>query len=290
VKPFTEDPIQDPDWLEEKGYEPLPPIHYWIKLALEARPDNWDESVLHASDMGYGPNGSLCPRQLKLRLNGAGKKDLGTGTRLFFHFGHVFEQEINKLIEEGMATDNAGWEFVSSGASAKLFPDISGESDRMFYHRLTDNYVVDDQKTVRSKKFHYMADDSHDNYKAQIRAYLEATDSDYGCITYVDRGGENLIMQEKVERDGDKLDQDVRAIRKIRDSEELPPVISPKVAKTKPRGKKEDEYTVTYENPDEKLVKNQGREFVTDPWQCDYCDFKGVSCIGAYQNWLKDQE
>jgi hypothetical protein len=83
-----------------------------------------------------------------------------------------------------------------------------------------------------------------------------------GCVFYLDREGQNEPLMFPVDHCDGRIEDASDLANEIRESDELPPLMSTsaKVSRNK---------------------TTADSVYLDVPWQCQYCEFRGVSCEGA---------
>ncbi len=81
----------------------LPNLPLAIEAALLAKPDEWDNLRIHATDLAvyFSGDDGKCPRELWLRLKGARQNPFHRGELLMFDHGNEIHERTTKLINEG---------------------------------------------------------------------------------------------------------------------------------------------------------------------------------------------
>jgi CRISPR/Cas system-associated exonuclease Cas4 (RecB family) len=229
---------------------------------IESIPDEWNESNLHVTDLAVAlePEERKCPRELWLRLRGAEKRPLTNGQRLMFYQGHRLE----KMLYDALVKAH-GWQFVMKGVdlSDRLPERLVGTADIIVL--LPDCRIVVDSKTTRGRNFDYLdVSGAKQSNALQVQTYCSAlNDMDlptYGKLFYIDREGQNAWREFDVPRDDQRVLQAYEVTCEIADGD-CPAVLDPIVSITENKG------------PDSVRIK--------EPWQCSYCQYRGVSCEGA---------
>ena len=224
-----------------------------VEAGLRAMPDDWDDSALHISDLGAAIEGEGCLRQVWLRINGAERKEDTPGQRFMFMQGH----RIHELIPE-IWTLPSGWDVEDIECAASL-NGVTGRSDCVL--RDDSNYrVVVDFKTVRGNAFKYL-DTPKPSHVAQVQGYMLALGADAGKILYADREGQNGFLQFDVDPDTLETEHRVSQLLALPVRTVAPPMLEPKVKV--------------------RACKNDYSVYVSNPWNCSYCAYCGVSCDGA---------
>ena len=230
---------------------------------------NWPDDKLHASDTGVFLEGSdgKCTRQLWLRLNGAEKARVSSGTLLKYKQGDNLEEVALEMLRLGLP-DNYHIVAEQINISNGLPDEMTGRLDFL----LTDdeNYSIIDIKSNRGNAFNYMGNSIKPLYKSQVNTYIYAIEKMFsidvksGAAFVLDREGTNFAREFWYQHTPEDLYQTVNAIDFI---QEVATFANPP-AKMK---------------PDYKINENKGDDSVAIklPWQCSYCDYYGVSCKGA---------
>lgn len=217
----------------------------------------WDSKALHISDLGTVIDG--CPRQLWLRLNGAKSRTLRLGELLMFDAGQRIHDRMVEALQLGGCSVidselETGYMGLTGRYDAKL--DIHG------------HITIADFKTMRGAAFKHLPGPKP-SHVAQVRGYLAAEDADAGLIIYIDREGQNGIRVFDVSRDDEEVDSMVMKLKAIQ-GDERPPVLKPLL--------------------DLIERKNFKTVYVRQPWNCDYCRYIDVSCLGALPYDLRKNE
>jgi len=236
----------------------VPDLVAVLDAALRARPDEWDEAALHASDLAVAledDGDRKCGRQLWLRTHGAEKREPTTGEHLMWHHGRRIEREVVKMFAEHLPDE---W---SIGAVNRQVgdDDVTAELD-IELHGPNGVVVIVDVKTVRGNWFRY-AKIARPAAIMQVRKYMKERGADYGILLYIDREGQNPPEQFTVERDDAAVLRAEQVAREIIALPQAPAVMPPKV----------------------KVRANKGPDAVYAelPWQCRYCPYLDVACDGA---------
>jgi hypothetical protein len=250
----------------------LPRIPDAIEAALRKhaeKDESWDTTLLHASDLSASSviadeRDRKCARSLKLRLLGTDETPPTPGDLLMFDQGHALHVRLAALLEEGFKLTGQGWHvaFVEYRVTEDLPGEITGTLDLMLYGPNGERVVVD-WKTKRGRAFQFL-DAAKDSNVLQVQSYMMAEKADAGIIVYVDREGTNFCLDFSVMRDDERVVQAQLDIEAIKASPEVPPILT----------------------PDYKL-KEQVKStavLVAQPWQCDWCRFKGGACPGAVKD------
>ncbi len=243
---------------------PVPDLVQALDMGLRNVENDWDELRLHVTDLAVGlpiGDGGMCHRGLWLRLQGAEKLPLSIGKLMMFDHGHRIQERVEGLLRVGIGSGD--WELVDEPISHKgvfLPGNITGEYDAKLVNHEEQLTLILDYKTARGRAFGWL-DKPRESHVLQVQGYIRALDADGGLLLYVDREGQNKPIQHFVPRDDDKVIAAAKVAMDIRQSKDAPPVLSPRV----------------------RIGKNKGPDSVRleQPWQCDYCDFRDVSCPGA---------
>lgn len=238
---------------------PPPNLATALLRGFERTPDDWGEQDLHVSDLAVALPGEGCPRQLKLRLQGAERKPPTLGEQLMFDHGKGIHERVDAYIQRGLPRD---WHIihVEQSITGLLPHGIRGTIDNMIEHRPTKYRRVFDKKTVRGRAMSYVQQAAKPGNVIQVQGYEKALDLD-GDLLYIDREGQNGVAYHPVERDDAKVDWAIQRLVQIRTQKELPPILDPVLERSENKG------------PDSLKLKQ--------PWNCDYCKYQDVSCPGA---------
>jgi CRISPR/Cas system-associated exonuclease Cas4 (RecB family) len=224
----------------------------------------WDESKLHASDVA-----THCNRQLWLRLHGAKRSPTSTSRLILFQDG----LDKQSMVEAAAEAIGLGPEWVYTGRELPLPPiPLAGieratyHPDLVFFSATSGDYrwIVVEVKRVRSRAMtHGLPKKGH---IWQLQEYMAAYarvgwGSVLGVVLYLAGDGQ----AQPLAFDVDLATEEERDQRWLEIApalaEEKPPILPPKYRKR--------------EN------KASTALYAKDPWPCDYCDYRGVSCPGA---------
>jgi hypothetical protein len=237
-----------------------------FRSALSEDDQEWDNSYLHASDIGKLEPGEGCARQIKYRLEGAEKKDLTVGEELRFDHGHRIHERVVELLSDSLPTQ--GWDIAGEEVSVsdRLPDNLTGRLDFDLVGP-EGQHVVCDTKTARGRLFDYV-EEPRLSHKRQLQVYMWAEDADYGIVLYVDREGSNAPQSFIVERDDERVNELLSKLKTIQDIDELPNILDPSLRRRENKG------------PDSLYIEQ--------PWQCEYCPYKAITCDGALPDELTD--
>jgi hypothetical protein len=254
---------------------PPPDLAECLRIGLRSKPDEWDKSVLHASDLRYGTEDG-CARQLWLRLNGHPATPPHDGMLLMFQQGHNLQAWADDWIAAGLKEAYPEWslEHWELDLTDYLPMSLAGRMDRAVVHHGSLTAIPIDYKTVRGKAVAWLdSDGAKPSNVIQVRGYcmglekyLDATELEHwtvpcGGLMYLDREGQNFARWFEVERnDREVIDAAVK-LHEIAAQSAPPPVLAPKLTRRENKG------------PDS--------IYLADPWQCQWCDYRDVSCDGA---------
>lgn len=237
----------------------VPSLTDALEAGLRSQKDEWGDHDLHVSDLGTTIPGEGCPRQLKLRLTGAEKRPPTVGELMMFENAHGIHARVTKLLQAGLPRE---WEleFKEQSITGLLPEGIRGTMDNLLRNRRENRVIVPDYKTVRGRAFNYLDKPKPAN-EIQVQGYIAAIDAEAGILLYLDREGSNASREFAVERNDQAVLGAINGLVQIRDSDELPPILGPKLVRNENKG------------PDSLKVEM--------PWPCKYCEFRDVSCPGA---------
>lgn len=225
------------------------------KIHLDEKHGEWDESVIHISELGD------CPRKIMLRLSGAEKKYVPQGVRNNMELMWWLGYRLHYLTYE--ALEWAGM-LIGYELPVTTKEGFSGRLDCKFkYEGETYKY---DAKSVRSNAFRF-DDFPKIEHVTQIGGYCldEFHKTDHTIIEYIDRGGSHTpVISEVDETHGKSLAMDATWILEDARSR-LPELPNPLGAELKEHRRRDANRTL--------FQLSMAR-----PWKCDYCDYDGVSC------------
>lgn len=254
----------------------LPDLSAALEQGLRAQEDSRDNSVLHVTDLAATIEGEGCPRQLWFRIHGHEKRELTPGMMLMFHHGKRIHQDLVPLIKAGLSTD---WQIMGHEIEVE-YDDVIGTFDIYFYNKIEKVFVIGDFKSMRGNGFKWLKEKYPDQAKPahglQVQTYLyiadrcRYVDADMGLVFYVDREGQNAFQQRPVPRNDFAVEEAI-LLAKSMIAEPEPPDILPPNIKTG------------------KSTKTKGVPvYVSNPWNCDYCDYMDITCPGALSCDLRD--
>ena len=238
-----------------------------LEMGLTAQPDNWQEDVLHVTDLAVAI-GETCPRQLQLRLKGADRRLPPPGQQMMFRHGQRIHEDLVTLLMAGLPYE---WSVVYVELPVEL-DDITGRIDCVIEHLPSGDKFIVDFKTIRGRAFNWL-EGPKPAHVLQVQSYMVAFEQSTGIkpveayVLYVDREGQNSFKQFAVGHDKNRVLDAVVQTQAIANSP-LCPELQPKIEVKENKG------------PDSVKLKQ--------PWNCDYCDYQDVSCHGALPNKLRD--
>lgn len=246
----------------------LPDIRSALERGLDEAEGEWDDSVLHASDLSVAlPNGDgSCPIALRKRLRGEESQDPHLGMKIMFSHGQAIHDRFAELLEEGLDSE---WEVrgvevdLTEELTEALGRPVTGRCDLILYNVVTKETVVLDWKTVRGKAMRWIRKEGvKPSHEMQVCTYAMALDAAWGVVVYVDREGQNGVEAFGVARDDGWVAAYVRAVDRLLDMDEDPEPIDvgmgPQLSRRRNKG------------PDSLTLKQ--------PWQASYCDMADCPC------------
>ena len=241
----------------------IPSLPALLEEGLRSQKDNWGGNRLHISDLSVYLENGKCPRELWLRLKGYEKRELTAGQMLMFDHGHRIHERIVDILEVPLL--NNDWK-ISRVEEPVSVLGVKGRADMVLEHEEGMEIVVD-FKTLRGRAFQYL-EQPKEAHIIQVQAYMMGEDAEKGIIFYLDREGQNAARQFVIDRDDEKVSKAVEYAKEIAKMNEPPEGLTPKVEIKKNKG------------PDSVYLKL--------PWQCDYCQYRDVSCEGALPQEYRD--
>lgn len=249
--------------MEERGF-PISLIPALGKRILEEDQPRPDDGFIHASDLGLalGHEKDGCQRAYWLMANGAERTPRTPGRSLMTNAGKLIHDYLPDLLGRALMFDS---DWVVDGIEVPVEYEVDGIVVRGTYDVKLRNVVtgqtcIVDFKTKRGGAFRYLTEPKPGN-KLQVQCYVEAEDADFGHLLYVDREGQNFMVEFGVERDTVAVKNAVHELDRIRHLTDPPPVIPLKLERKKNKG------------PDSLYLKL--------PWQIDWCDLKECACKAA---------
>lgn len=242
------------------------------ELVERERARTWDGTRLHVSDLWYADEG--CARQLKLRLTQAERRADTLGEHLMWSAGRRTQDDTGELIARGLEARDCL--FIEERQVS--LDEITGSADFVVVTP-DDETVVIEHKTQRGFAFARMdTEGPRSQHILQLLGYMKALDARYGILFYRDRDGSNRPREYVVYRDDEAVDVAINLIRGIRDRDDLPPILQVEIVNRKPKASREYEL----------LQESEGAtQYVQNPWQCEYCPYHKISCMGALGEWRK---
>lgn len=235
----------------------------WSRIQ-EGRPPRLYVSDL---DVVLGMPDGKCYRRLWHEVRDAPREPINPGTALMFHNGDRLHE---LFVEYFDRLEDQGWKVT--GVEVRCQPDeegeIGGRLDVELTHQETGYVLIVDFKTKRGNAFRYLTEPKPGNV-LQVQTYIHARRregfrADGGCILYIDREGQNFIQQypepgmDPIPPNPELVEKAIRCAKKIRDMEEPPPIIPPKLTIGRNKG------------PDSVKVGQR--------WQADYCPLAECPC------------
>jgi hypothetical protein len=228
--------------------------------------DHWDNAVLHASDLFFSKQGGGCKRAFYLRLKGATEREPTVGKLWMFDRGHSAEERIEGWLRENLSD---GWHLTRTQVTVS-YEGIGGTLDFWLENEDGTTCVID-CKTARGNAFTEgrLLSGPKEAHVLQVSFYAIATGADLAGLFYCDREGSNGFVQWEVVPDKEAVDQAIGEIRQVQHLGYEPAIMRPNV----------------------NIRENKGPDSVTikEPWQCSYCDYRGMSCDGAIPPHLRDE-
>lgn len=225
-----------------------------LERAIRKPGDDWGQKNLHVSDLAVAIEGldGKCSRQVWLRVHGAESRPAHAGEQMMWEAGHRLHRAVVEWLEKGLRD---GWRIVGLEVDLtdRLPVGLRGRCDVILVGPNGERVIVD-MKTQRGASFKWMGDgDAKPAHVLQLQAYMMAAGADYGIVLYLDREGQSFCKQRFVERDDARVIDAWGELKALPELVEAPPVLEP--------------------------VTKKGK--LAEPWQCDYCNLRGVSCPGA---------
>jgi CRISPR/Cas system-associated exonuclease Cas4 (RecB family) len=225
---------------------------------------DWNEDKIHISDLAVALDNSdqKCPRQVWLRLNGYDKKENSPGVKMMLKQGHNLHEFLAAVLSQGLPKN---WNVFGIEEQVNL-KGITGRYDFALLDPEGNKYIVD-FKTVRGNAFNYLREPKK-SHILQVQSYIMATDAVGGFVLYADREGQNFVRQFAVERNDKKVEKAIEKAKQLKITDIPPAKLEPKI----------------------KVNHNKGADsIVADlPWQCQYCNYRNVSCEGAIPSEFDD--
>ena len=245
------------------GRDMIPSLPAMMEEGLRNQKDDWGDNRLHVSDLSVYLEDGKCPRELWLRLSGYEKRELTAGQMLMFSNAHGIHERIVNILEIPLL--NNGWKIWKVEEPVKV-NGVKGRADMVIKHEEGMEIVVD-FKTLRGRAFQYL-EQPKESHVLQVQAYMMGEGASKGIVFYLDREGQNAARQFVVDRDDETVSEAIKYAKSIQQMDQAPVELSPKIEIRKNKG------------PDSVYLKL--------PWQCDYCQYRDVSCEGALPQQYRD--
>jgi len=242
--------------IKQEMYEDL---HKFLKEKADKKNNGtYYSNGIHCSSL------DSCLRQVVMDYFKFPKKEHTMAQLLMFEIGNFVHRLVGDWAKASGKFELTGEEEV---LTEWLPGDLSGKCDLNIRHRETGEKILVDTKTAMPKAFkvysQYLVKKAHE---IQLNAYSyglkdKGEEPDNLVLTYFDRGGTNTPVYVDVEKMSDEELEDIfityqRAIDNYKENKILPSKIE-----------------LTFS-------KKGNTIYATKSWQCDYCDFCGVSCSG----------
>ena len=230
---------------------------------LKSRADKKDNGKYYSNGIHCSSLDS-CLRQVVMDYFKFPKKEHTMAKLLMFEIGNFVHRLVGDWAKSSDRFELAGEEEVLT----KWLPgDMSGKCDLNIRHKETGEKILVDTKTAMPTAFkvysQYLVKKAHE---IQLNAYnyglkSKGEEADRIMLTYFDRGGTNTPVYVDVAKMSDEEIEDIfiryqKAIDNYKENKIMPPKIE-----------------LTFS-------KNGNTIYAKKSWQCDYCDYCGVSCSG----------
>jgi len=247
-------------------------INYSKLLSDQIKKENkqYSSGNLYISDLGRSScipaSDRKCQRQLWHRLNGADSNPLKAGQLLMFQQGSSLEEQIVELLKKSLPYY---FKVVATQMDVSLGSPLNGRLDILVADMNSGEMEVIDVKTVRGGAFRYR-DEIKETDKFQVAGYIYAlrkmmfADITKGCILQVDREGQNFTRHYHFDFHHElqqEIESTITELGWIAESDDPPEYHPIKI-------------TVN-ENKGDDSIKAEL------PWQCNYCQYRNISCQTA---------
>lgn len=260
--------------LEKKEDRPALSMHGWAMSYLNAEGRDWNESSVHVSDYAVAlpEDDRKCQRQLKLRTEGAEAEEQPVWEHVMFSQGNAMETRCAWWLSLGLPDCWSLYD-IQHDLREGLPEGHAGVCDIILQHD-DGRLLVVEVKTSRGRAFQYReeAKPSHD---LQASTYREALSNMHpkaevdATIIYLDREGQNPPDQYEATMSASEVYEAAQLAEDIVNGERAPEMQTASVEVRRNKG--DDSY------------------YVDNPWQCDYCEYRDVSCPGALPDALTGQ-
>jgi len=249
-------------------------LYGWALANLDHEPGTWDEEAIHVSDYRYSlcADEGGCDRQLWHRIRQDESEDPSLWERVMWQQGWAMQLRYTWLIVHGLPDPWALRE-IEMNVSEGLPSNDIGSCDLVLE---SDERVLGVEiKTQRGNAFRY-ADFPKDSHKIQAQGEQYALrnlfpDKEVSqLLLYCDREGQNPPEVYPVKHDPERVELASAHVNEVghNTNPNAPNVLDPIIE--------------VREN------KSKNSIYLSQPWVCDYCEFRGPSCPGALPDHLTE--
>jgi len=252
--------------LKERENRPALSMHGWAMSYLSKNKRDWTEGDVHVSDYAVAlpETERKCQKQLRLRTEGADHEPTPVWQEVMFSQGNAMETRCAWWLSMGLPEQ---WEIydIQHDMSDGLPDNHVGVSDIILRHA-DGQFLVVEVKTSRGRAFQYR-EEAKLSHNLQASTYREALQNMHpeeqvnAVILYLDREGQNPPDQFAADYSREDVYMAADIAEEIVEGQREPEMQTASVEVRRNKG--DDSY------------------YVDNPWQCRYCEYKGVSCPGA---------
>jgi hypothetical protein len=266
----------------EKGKDrPALSLYGWAMSNLDSDGREWDEQAIHVSDYKVilESDDRKCHRQLWHRINGDERADDSLWKEIMFDQGEAMHVRFSYYIHFGLP-DN--WEVFGIEVDCSDYlpnDDDVGSSDLVLWKPDEQQFLVVEIKTQRGRGIQRIQGEGEPkkSHKLQCQGYLYALSRRFkdhyddptvnGCVLYLDREGQNKPLMYAVDPANDRIEEASDLANNIKERTKTPEIM----------------------HLGAKISRNKGPDsvYLDVPWQCRYCEYRGVSCDGAIDESLE---
>lgn len=267
--------------IEEGKDRPELSLYGWAMSNLDSDGREWDDSAIHVSDYSVilEPDDRKCERQLWHRIQGDERADDSLWKEVMFDQGDAMQVRFSYYIHFGLPDD---WEVFGIEVDCTGYLPTAtdtGSADLVLWKPDEEQFLVVEIKTQRGRSFNYLKSDNQpkESHRLQAEGYLYGLTRRFedqfedptvnGCVFYLDREGQNEPLMFPVDRQDERIDRASVKANGIAGQTEAPEIMQIGA----------------------KVSRNKGPDsvYLDVPWQCQYCEYRGVSCEGAIEESLE---
>lgn len=255
--------------------------HGWAMSKLDSDGRDWNEEAVHVSDYKIILNEEdrKCHRQLWHRFNGDERSDDSLWKQVMFDQGSKMHERFSYYISLGLPN---AWQVygIEVNCTDWLPNDDVGSADLVLWKPDDKEFLVVEIKTQRGRGIQRIKSNGKpkNSHRLQCQGYLYALKRRFleeynnptvkGCVFYLDREGQNEPLMFPVDSLDHRIEDASKLANEIREQNIAPDKmkLGAKVSRNK---------------------TTSDSVYMDVPWQCQYCEYRGVSCDGAIEESLE---